>query len=155
MVLVVEGDRLDAVPRRGRHRADDLVLVHRGRRPVVGRGPTRLAEEALHPAGREAHEDAAGCLRGVAEVVDRASRDVGVPARPEGVQVVADANLEGAVEDEEELVLAGVDAWGRSAARDGRFSNRRRLAPVLSPVDLNVIVSPTIQMRSPSPAATA
>ena len=80
-----EADRLDPVLRRGRHRAGDLVLVHRRRRAVVGRGATRLAEEALHAAGREADEDPARRVRGVAEVVDRAARHVGEAARADRV----------------------------------------------------------------------
>jgi hypothetical protein len=39
--------------------SSNLVLVDRGRRPVIGRGPSRRPEEALHAAGREADEDAA------------------------------------------------------------------------------------------------
>ena len=49
-----------------------------------------------------------------------------MPARPEGVHLVADADLEGPVEDEEELVLAGVDVWGRSAAGDGEVLEQQK-----------------------------
>jgi hypothetical protein len=71
------------------------------------------------------------------------------------VHLVADPDLEGAVEDVEELVLAGVDVGRGPPPGAVRFSKSKRLPPVLSPVALKVIVSPTIQLRSPSPAATA
>src|SRR5687768_8610770 len=99
--LVVEGDGLESVLLRGRHRAVDLVLVHGRRRPVVGRGAARLSEEALDAPGREADEDAARGLRGVAEVVDRAPWHEGESARAEGVQLVADPDLEASVDNVE------------------------------------------------------
>jgi predicted ATPase len=54
----------------------DALIGHgrpRGRGTVVGRGLTGLAKELLDPARREAQEDPARGLRGVAEVVRRAA----------------------------------------------------------------------------------
>jgi hypothetical protein len=123
--LVVNGDALNAVLRRRRHHAGDLVLVDRRRGPVVGRGLTGLAEEVLDPAGREAQEDSARGLRGVAEVVPRTAGPVGKPAGPYGVHLVADPDLEGPVEHVPELVLAGVDVRRGPAAGGGQALNHR------------------------------
>jgi hypothetical protein len=48
-----------------------------------------------------------------------------------------------------------MDVQRRPAAGAVRFSTSMRLPPVLAAVALNVIVSATIQIRSPSPAATS
>ncbi len=63
-------------------------------RPVVDRRPACVAEEALHSAGREPHQDPAGRLGGVAEMVDRATGREGESTGPQRVHLVADADLE-------------------------------------------------------------
>jgi hypothetical protein len=71
------------------------------------------------------------------------------------VHLVADPDLEAAVEDVPELVLA-VWTWGGGPPPGAvRFSSSTRLPAVRSPVAFRVIVSPTIQIRSPSPSARA
>jgi len=71
------------------------------------------------------------------------------------VHLIAHPDLEGPVEHVPELVLAGMDVQRGPPPGAVRFSTSMRLPPVLAAVALNVIVSPTIQIRSPSPTATS
>ena len=116
---------LNAVLRRRRLHAGDFRLVDRGSGPVVGCGLSGLAEEVLDPARREAQEDSARGLCGVAEVVRRAAWPEGEPAGPDRVHLVADPDFEGSVEHIPELVLAGVDVWRGPATGSGQALNHR------------------------------
>src|SRR4051812_14317826 len=105
--LLRQADEPHSVLRRGGNRAGDLVVVEGGRGPVVGRLASGFAEEALDAAGREPYEDATGGVAGVVERVHRAAGHVRESARPKGVQLVADAHVDVAGEDVDELVFVG------------------------------------------------
>ena len=83
------------------------------------------------PPGGKADEDAAGGICRVAEVVDCATGRVGESARPHGVDLVVDADFEGSVEADQELVLTSVDVRRGRAARAQRPASRtiEALAP--------------------------